>query len=92
MKKALTKINNKELYYYKDGVKVKVDRKDVSTYPIGLSGNVSRLSGNVSRLSGDISRLSGNVSRLSGNVSELSGDISRLRGDCGGLYTEIVLM
>ena len=101
MKKALKKIEN-EIYYYQDGERTVIDRKDKATYPQGISGNISiELSGNISsELYGDISSelygnissgLRGNISELYGNISiELYGNISSgLRGNISELYGNI---
>lgn len=74
MKKAL-KLENQELYFYKDGVKYIVNHKDKTTYPSGLLGNVTELSGDVSGLSGDVTGLFGNVSGLSGNCTNIVGNL-----------------
>lgn len=61
MKKALTKINEKEIYYYENNVKKIIDRKDKITYPKGLSGDISGLSGNISGISGNCEGVKGNL-------------------------------
>ena len=82
MKKNLTKINN-ELYYFKDNIKIVIDRNDRKTYPPNLTGNISpNLTGNISNLTGNISYLTGNISNLTGNISpNLTGNISNIRGN-----------
>ena len=61
MKKNLTKINN-ELYYFKDNIKIVIDRNDRKTYPPNLTGNISpNLTGNISNLTGDLSNIRGNL-------------------------------
>ena len=68
MKKLLKK-ENKEIYYYKNDIKIIIDRNNISTYPSELSGNISSgLYGNISRLYGNISGIYGNISGISGNI------------------------
>src|SRR3990167_5988846 len=66
-----------------------------SSFPSGLTGNISGLTGDISRLTGDISpqltgdissRLTGDISGLTGNISpQLTGNISsRLNGNISG--------
>ena len=69
MKKALTK--KTELHHYKNGVRIKGAKKNMS--------------GNCGELSGDCSGLRGECSGLSGECSELRGKCSELWGDCSGL-------
>ena len=88
MKKLLTK-KNKELYYYKNGERIIVDKNNKNTYPESITGDIdSRLQGNISELRGDInSRLRGDInSGLRGDISGLWGNISELRGDISGLW------
>ena len=86
MKKNLTKINN-ELYYFKDNIKIVIDRNDRKTYPPNLTGNISpNLTGNISNLTGNISNLTGNISYLTGDISpNLTGNISKLTGDLSNI-------
>ena len=100
MKKLLKK-QNREVFYYKDGKKIIIDRDDKSTYPSRLYGKISpELSGDVSGLSGNIlpefygnilPELYGNISSLYGNISGLYGNISPgLSGDVSELYGKIL--
>jgi hypothetical protein len=80
MKACLIKIEL-EIWFYKNGVKIKGKHEKISGDVSGLRGNVSWLSGDVSGLSGDVSWLRGNVSGLSGDVWGIRGDVSGLRGN-----------
>src|SRR3990167_6584898 len=78
MKKALKKIKEQEIFFYDNGIKKIIDRKDKSTYPRGLSGNINNgLFGKISReLFGKISSgLFGNITGVFGNCSNVQGDI-----------------
>ena len=79
MKKLLKKLDReKELYYYLNGEKWKIDRADLSTYPSSLTGKIS------SRLYGKIS------SRLYGDINDgLEGEISGVEGDCTSISGNI---
>ena len=74
MKKLLFKTIT-ELYYYKDNVKIVIDKNDGKTIPSGISGDVSAISGDVDGIRGNVSDIRGNVSDISGNVSGISGNI-----------------
>ena len=89
MKKALTR-NDKELYYYNNGVKKIIDPNNKATYPSDLSGVISGdLYGDISDLRGVISSdlrgvISGGVyGDISGVYGVISGD---LYGDITGVY------
>ena len=69
MKACLIKIEL-EIWFYKNGVKIKGKHEKISGDVSGLRGNVSGLSGDVSGLSGDVSGIRGDVSGLRGNVNE----------------------
>ena len=68
MKKALKKVEQKAVYYFKDDIRIDGVHDDIS-------GNVRDIYGNVSGISGDVSGISGNMSGISGNVRDISGDI-----------------
>ena len=75
MNKSLIKINNNELYFYRDGVKHVVKRNDNTTYPTGLYGNIS------SELYGDISGLYGDCANIKGNLNDCElSDENREKG------------
>ena len=89
MKKLLQK-QDREIYFYLNNEKKIIDRNNRTTYPVNISGDISRLYGNISsELYGDISGLSGDISELYGDISELYGDISELSGDITGLTGDI---
>ena len=74
MKKNLTKIND-ELYFYRNGEKIVVNKNDSKTYPNGLTGDVSNIRGDVSGITGDVSNIRGDMSGITGNVSYIRGDV-----------------
>ena len=77
MKKALIKISTKkELYYYKDSIKIVIDKNDKSTIPSYIRGDVSNIHGDVSGIRGDVSGIRGNVSCIHGNVSGIRGNVN----------------
>ena len=39
--KKLLKRQGKEIYYFKNNVKIMIDKNDKSTHPSGLAGNIS---------------------------------------------------
>ena len=93
MKKSLIKSKKLEIYFWKNSVKMIIDRENKETYPDQITGYISnRLYGDISWLTGDInselfgninSELFGNISGINGNInSGLFGNISGLFGDC----------
>ena len=74
MKKALTR-QNLSLYYYVNDIKMTIDPNDISTFPTGISG--------------DLSEIRGNLSGIRGNLSEISGDLSEIRGDLLGISGDL---
>ena|SRR3990167_9352547 len=93
MKKALKKIKEQEIFFYDNGIKKIIDRKDKSTYPRGLSGNINNgLFGKISReLFGKISReLFGNITGIYGHINTgLFGNISGVFGNCSNVQGDI---
>ena len=64
MKKALKRIQASELYYYKDGEKIVIEKKYYDKLEIDLGDGV------VNYIRGDVSSINGDVSSISGDVDE----------------------
>jgi len=97
MKKALKRIQASELYYYKDGEKIVIEKKYYDKLEIDLGdgvvnyirGDVSFIRGNVSFINGDVSSINGDVSSISGDVSSISGDVSSISGDVSSISGDV---
>ena len=82
MKKALKRIQASELYYYKDGEKIVIEKKYYDKLEIDLGdGVVNYIRGDVSFIRGNVSFINGDVSSINGDVSSISGDVSSISGD-----------
>jgi hypothetical protein len=68
MKKMLTKLTAKVIYYFVDGEKI-------YGKPDGIRGDLSDISGDLSDIRGNLSGIRGNLSNIRGNLSNIRGDL-----------------
>ena len=69
MIKKLVK-KDRELYYYKDGVKILGVHKDIYGDISGIYGDISNITGNITGISGDISGIYGDISNIAGDIDK----------------------
>jgi len=86
MIKALRRIEEKELYHYKNGVKIMGKNPRMSGFLTGLWGDCTDAWGDFTWLKGNCTWLVGDCTGLEGDCSGILGDCTGIKGNCSDIF------